>query len=69
MTQSIRCTWNNLLAKANVLIDLKQEPYMVMENQKDEPCLWNANGNGLNYTKKRPSLHRTKNLRDALTLV
>ena len=25
MTQSIRCTWNNLLAKGNVLADLKQE--------------------------------------------
>ena len=25
MTQSIRRTWNNLLSKADVLIDLKQE--------------------------------------------
>ena len=27
MTQSIGCTWNNLLAKANVLADLKQESW------------------------------------------
>ena len=27
MTQSIRCTWNNLLSKANVLADLKQESW------------------------------------------
>ena len=27
MTQPIRCTWNNFLAKANVLIDLKQESW------------------------------------------
>ena len=40
---------------------------MVIERRKDEPFLWNANANGLNYsTKKRQSLHPTKNLRDAL---
>ena len=40
---------------------------MVIETQNDEPFLWNANTNGLNYsTKKRQSLHPTKNLRDAL---
>ena len=27
MTQSIRRTWNNLLSKANVLADLKQESW------------------------------------------
>ena len=41
---------------------------MVMESRNDEPCLWNANANGLNYTKKRQSLHPTKNLRDALVI-
>ena len=39
---------------------------MVMKSRKDEPCPWNANANGLSYTKKRKSLHPTKNLRDAL---
>ena len=40
---------------------------MVIERQNDEPFLWNANANGLNYsTKKRQSLHLTENLRDAL---
>ena len=41
---------------------------MVMESRKDKPCLWNANANGLNYTKKRQSLHPTKQLRDALII-
>ena len=68
MTQSIRCAWNNLLAKANTLADLKQESIMVMERRNDEPLLWNTNANGLNYTEKRQSLHPTKNLRDALII-
>ena len=41
---------------------------MVMESRKDEPCLWNANANELSYTKKRQSLHPTKNLDDALII-
>ena len=41
---------------------------IVMESQKDKACLWNTNVNGLNYTKKRQSLHPTKNLRDALII-
>ena len=41
---------------------------MVMESRKDEPCLWNANANWLNYTKKRQSLHPIKNLPDALII-
>ena len=52
MAQSVLYTWNNLrdnsLAKANVLIDLKQESWtchMVMESRKDEPFLWNVNAN------------------------
>ena len=39
-----------------------------MESRKDEPCLWNANANGLNYAKKRQSVHPTKNLCDALII-
>ena len=39
-----------------------------MESRKDEPCLWNANANGLNYTKKRQLLHPTEILRDALII-
>ena len=31
--------------------------------------IWNANASGLNYTKKRQSLHPTKHLRDVLTLL
>ena len=64
MTQSIRCTWNNLLAKAYAL----KTRIMVMKRRNDEPFLWNANANELNYTKKLQSLHPTKNLRDALIL-
>ena len=30
---------------------------------------WNASASGLNYTKKRQSLHPTKNLHDVLTLL
>ena len=42
---------------------------MVIERRNGEPFLWNANANGLNYsTKKRQSLHPTKNLRDALII-
>ena len=42
---------------------------MVIERRNDEPFLWNANENGLNYsTKKRQSLHATKNLPDALII-
>ena len=41
----------------------------LIERRNDEPFLWNANANGLNYsTKKRQSLHPTKNLRDALVI-
>ena len=39
-----------------------------MERRNDKPCLRNANANGLNYTKKRQSLHLTKKLRDALII-
>ena len=40
---------------------------MAIERRNDEPFVWNANANGLNYsTKKGQSLHPTKNLRDAL---
>ena len=31
--------------------------------------IWIANASGLKYTKKRQSLHRTKNLSDVLTLL
>ena len=53
----IRCTWNNLLAKANVLM-LKTR-IMVMESRKDEPCLcrfrmpmdWTIPRNDSHYTR------------------
>ena len=69
MTQSSRRTWNNLLSKADVLIDLKQESWIHGNGRRnDQPGLWNANANGLNYTKKRHSLHPTENLRDSLII-
>ena len=58
-----------MLAKANVLGDLKQESWTVIERRNDQPFLRNANANGLNYsTKKQQSLHPTKNLHDALII-
>ena len=51
MTQSIWYTWNNLLVKANVLINLKQESW-----PKLSPCL-------LKYTAKQG--HSDKALRNS----
>ena len=62
MTRSILYTWNNLLPEANVLIDLKQESW-TQRAERTNLAVGPSNANGLNYTKKRQSLHPVKNLR------